>query len=103
MLAIAAGAVRVLLGGPGGRTVALEAGDAVVIPAGVAHRNVGQAGPLAVVGAYPGGAGYDLRRGDPAEFAAAARAAAAVSPIVTDPVFGGEGFLRALWDAAVSA
>ena len=97
VLGIASGAVRVRLGGPGGRTVAMGAGDVVVIPAGVAHRNVGQSDGLEVVGAYPGGADTDTRRGDAAEYQAAKRAAAAVSPRVSDPVTGGEGALGSLW------
>ncbi len=95
VLGIADGAVRVMLGGEAGRVVALEAGDVVVVPAGVAHRNVGQSGRLRVVGAYPGGADYDTRRGDPAAYGAARTAAAAVSPDVSDPVTGGS--LASLW------
>ena len=95
VLGIAGGAVWVMLGGEAGRVVALEAGDVVVIPAGVAHRNVGQSGRLQVVGAYPGGADYDTRRGDPAAYEAARVAAAAVSPDVSDPVTGGS--LAFLW------
>ena len=97
VLGIAAGEVQVMLGGPAGHTVTLSAGDVVVIPAGVAHRNIGQSGRLAVVGAYPGGADYDTRRGDPAEYQAAKTAAASVSPQVSDPVTGGDGALRQLW------
>ncbi len=98
VLGIAAGSVRVALGGPGGRTVALEAGDVVVIPAGVAHRNVGQSGDLRVVGAYPGGADYDTRRGNPSESEAVRAVAAAVSPEVNDPVTGAA--LGAVWAIA---
>ena len=97
VLGIASGEVRVTLGGPTGRTVNLSAGDVVVIPAGVAHRNVGQPGRLEVVGAYPGGADYDTRRGDPAEYEAVKKASALVSPEVNDPVTGSEGALKRLW------
>jgi len=41
VLGVAAGWVRVRLGGEGGQTVELRAGDVVVIPAGVAHKNDG--------------------------------------------------------------
>src|SRR5436309_3433095 len=54
VLGIAAGWVRVRLGGETGRTVDLHAGDAAVIPAGVAHKNKGASPDLVVVGAYPG-------------------------------------------------
>jgi uncharacterized protein YjlB len=42
VLGIAQGEVQVTLGGPSGETVTMRAGDVVVIPAGVGHRNVGQ-------------------------------------------------------------
>ena len=100
VLGIASGAVEVMLGGASGRTVRLAAGDVVVIPAGVAHRNVGQPGRIIVVGAYPGGAEYDVKRGAPGEFAEAARIAAAVVADVTDPVVGGAGALAGAWAAA---
>ena len=97
VLGIAAGEARVAFGGPSGRELLVRAGDAVVIPAGVAHRNMGQSADLLVVGAYPGGAGYDLRRGDPAEHAAAVRAIAAVPVPGNDPVLGRDGVLRRFW------
>ena len=55
VLGIAAGWVRVRLGGEGAQTVELRAGDVVVIPAGVAHKNEGASPDLLVVGAYPRG------------------------------------------------
>ena len=97
VLGIAAGEVRVAFGGPSGREVAVRAGDVVVVPAGVAHRNMGQSADLLVVGAYPGGSDYDIRRGYPAERAAAARAIAAVPLPGSDPVAGRGGPLPRLW------
>jgi uncharacterized protein YjlB len=97
VLGIAAGEVRVAFGGPAGQEVTVRAGDVVVIPAGVAHRNMGQSADLLVVGAYPGGMGYDIRRGDPAEHAAAVRAIAAVPLPDRDPVAGPDAGLRRLW------
>lgn len=97
VLGIAAGEVKVAFGGPSGKTVTVQAGDVVVIPAGVAHRNMGQSADLLVVGAYPGGADYDIRRGDPAEHAAAARAIPAVPLQDSDPVSGRDGGLCRLW------
>lgn len=99
VLGIAAGEARVAFGGPSGREVAVRAGDVVVIPAGVAHRNMGASADLLVVGAYPGGLDYDIRRGDPAEREAAARAIAAVPVPDSDPVLCRGGHLHRLWSA----
>ncbi len=99
-LGIAAGEVRVAFGGPSGWDVTVPAGDVVVIPAGVAHRNMECSADLLVVGAYPGGSDCDIRRGDPAEFDVAVRAIAAVPVPESDPVRGGDGGLRHLWAAA---
>ena len=98
VLGIAAGHVQVLFGGPTGRELTLQAGDAVVIPAGVAHRNMGQSPNLLVVGAYPGGAGWDVRRGDPAELDTVRRAVAAVPLPEHDPI-PGHTRLHQLWAA----
>ncbi len=99
-LGIAAGEVRVAFGGPSGREVAVRAGDVVVIPAGVAHRNMGCSADLLVVGAYSGGSDCDIRRGDPGEFDAAMRAIAAVPVPESDPVSGRDAGLRRWWSAA---
>ena len=96
-LGIAAGSARVAFGGPAGEEVSVRTGDVVVIPAGVAHRNLGGSGDLLVVGAYPGGSDYDIRRGDAGEHAAAASAIAAVPLPSTDPVHGRGGELLRLW------
>jgi uncharacterized protein YjlB len=97
VLAIVAGSARVTLGGPNGRTVDVSPGDVLVLPAGTGHRNAGASGDLLVVGAYPDGMDWDVRRGDPAEYEEAQRNIAAVPLPRTDPVFGAEGPLRRLW------
>lgn len=97
VLGIARGEVQVAFGGPSGQVVAVRAGDVVVIPAGVAHRNMGQSRDLLVIGAYPGGSDYDTKRGDPAEYEDARRAIAEVAVPGADPVTGRQGGLLGLW------
>ncbi|MFZ1429866.1 MAG: cupin domain-containing protein, partial [Geminicoccaceae bacterium] len=53
VLGIAAGRAKVRFGGEHGTTLDIEAGDAVLIPAGVGHCNLGASADLLVVGAYP--------------------------------------------------
>src|SRR5579859_6182294 len=61
-LGIVSGHARVRFGGKSGPMVTVEAGDAVVIPAGVSHCNEGASDDLVVVGAYPGGHEPDMER-----------------------------------------
>ena len=68
-----------------------------MIPAGVAHRNMGQTNDLLVVGAYPGGSDYDTLRGDLSQHAVALRAIAGVPLPKCDPVWGRDGPLRDVW------
>ena len=87
-LAIAAGRVRVRLGGEGGVTLDLAAGDVVVLPAGTGHRNLGQSPNLLVVGAYPPGPPPEQFTGRIGEQAHALRAIPQVTDPPSDPVTG---------------
>jgi uncharacterized protein YjlB len=87
-LAIAAGHVRVRLGGDQGVTLDLAAGDVVVLPAGTGHRNLGQSDDLLVVGAYPPGPPPEQFTGRPGELLRAERAIAATADPPCDPVTG---------------
>lgn len=99
VLGIARGTVTVQLGGPQGAPLDLAAGDIVLLPAGTAHRNLGQSQDLLVIGAYPAGQRPDMRDGSPGERPAADRAIAAVPLPDTDPVTGDPG-PPAPWRAA---
>ncbi len=88
-------------GGPHGEVVAVDAGDVVVIPAGVGHKLERGSGDLLVVGAYPEGRAYDLKRGDPGERAQVLANIAAVPLPTTDPLTGAEGPLVEAWSSPV--
>lgn len=98
VLGVACGEVTVLFGGPGGKVLTVQAGDVVVVPAGVGHCNQEQSNDLLIVGAYPdNGPGPDLRRGKAAEHDEAKRAVAAVVLPPSDPVTGVSGALPRMW------
>jgi uncharacterized protein YjlB len=100
VLGIATGSVRVRLGGAGGKTVELGAGDVVVVPAGVAHKSERASPDLVVVGAYPHRQRPDMRTPDTRGHDHAAARVAAVPLPVCDPVYGASGPLLERWRAA---
>src|SRR4051795_2762590 len=65
VLGIARGHARVRFGGENGRSVELQAGDVVVIPAGIAHKREAVSGDLLVIGSYPRGQNPDTCRAEP--------------------------------------
>jgi uncharacterized protein YjlB len=97
VLGIVAGTASVVLGGPNGRRFEVERGDVLVLPAGTGHCNAGSSADLLVVGAYPNGMRWDLRRGDPAERDEVLANIAAVPLPDADPVQGPNGALAELW------
>src|SRR6516162_11093952 len=99
VLGIVTGAVRVRLGGESGATVELHAGDVVVIPAGVAHKNEGTSPDLVVVGAYPGGKSPDMCSPAVQHRERALRNIGKVPLPTSDPVYGRLGPLLERWRA----
>jgi len=100
VLGIAAGSATVRFGGENGETVAVTAGDVVVIPAGVGHALIGSGDTLLVVGAYPEGRDHGILRDDPHAIAGARKRIALVPLPDADPVDGADGPLMKLWPGA---
>jgi uncharacterized protein YjlB len=104
VLGVYSGAATLRVGGNHGKNVEVRAGDVIVIPAGVAHQNVGASNDFGVVGAYPGGRQWDLLRGLPGERPKAEHNIAALPMPENDPIYGVEGPLRRIWkDAGASS
>lgn len=101
VLGVYDGTATLQLGGEHGKNVEVHAGDVIVIPAGVAHQNIGASDDFAVVGAYPDGREWDLLRGRPGERPKADHNIAALPIPDNDPIYGAEGPLRQIWKAAI--
>lgn len=97
-LGIANGAVEVELGGEGGKTLTLEAGDLIVLPAGTGHKRVNASDNLVVIGAYPAGQEhYDICRHKKDSSENIAATIAAVPLPQSDPIYGVTGPLLKQW------
>ena len=81
----------------------LRAGDVVVIPAGVAHKNEGASSDLIVVGAYPRGQSPDMRSPGATDHARALPRIAAVPLPAGDPVHVNSAPLLERWRTAERA
>jgi uncharacterized protein YjlB len=69
----------------------------LVIPAGVAHMNLGKENDVTCIGAYPDGRDYDMNYGKPGERPKSDHNIASLPLPGTDPVFGKKGALLQLW------
>ncbi|WP_168442414.1 cupin domain-containing protein [Pontiella desulfatans] len=96
-LCIYRGTVTVQFGGEKGFKVVAEAGDVVILPAGLCHRNIQCSPRFRTVGCYPAGQTPDMKYGKPGERPAADRAIAAVPLPKLDPVYGKIGSLLKHW------
>jgi uncharacterized protein YjlB len=95
VLGVFSGTATVHLGGEQGEKIKIEAGDIIVIPAGVGHKNLGSE-DLGIVGAYPEGRHWDLNTGKPGERPGTDKNIAALPIPQTDP-FGGKDGLPEIW------
>ncbi len=98
VLGIYAGWVKVQFGGPNGTVVSAGIGDAIILPAGVSHRNLDQSPDFRCVGAYPAGQSPDMQYGKSGERPRVEEIIRAVPLPDLDPVFGQNGPLLEIWE-----
>lgn len=96
VLGVYSGKALLQLGGKNGKKLDVSAGDVIVIPAGVAHKNLESAN-FAVVGAYPGGRSHDMNTGKEGERPGADKNISAVPIPNNDPIQGSKTGLREIW------
>lgn len=97
VLGVYSGSALLHLGGEKGAKVKVEAGDILVIPAGVGHKNLGSSSDFGVVGAYPDGRNWDVMRGQPGDRPKADERIAALPVPDLDPFLGKNGGLIEIW------
>jgi len=99
VMGVVRGSTRLLLGGEGGCEVKIEKSDVLVIPAGVAHKNLGGENDVLCIGGYPGGADYDMNYGREGERPGTDANIRNVSMPENDPIDGRYGILPGAWVA----
>lgn len=97
VLGIYNGRTKLQLGGAKGPKISIEKSDVLVIPAGVAHKNLGGENDVGVIGAYPDGRDYDMNYGKPGERPRADENIKKVPVPANDPVFGRNKGIFKIW------
>lgn len=97
VLIIIKGSARIQFGGPGGVAFLVEETDAVIIPAGVAHKAIDLYDDFTCVGAYPAGQKYDIRTGEEEERDDVIKNIKSVPLPAADPIYGTDGPLLNNW------
>jgi uncharacterized protein YjlB len=98
-MAVVKGSTQLMLGGPGGTIVDVARGDVIVIPAGVAHRNLGNEKDVICVGGYPHGKDFDMNYGKAGERPHTDHNIQSLPLPGTDPVFGLDAGVVKIWKA----
>jgi len=96
-LVVCKGEARVQFGGDQGMTLEIKKGDAIALPAGMAHKKLDESMDFQVMGAYPDGQSYDMNYGKDSERQYAERNIANVTLPVADPLYGEDGPLMEKW------
>jgi uncharacterized protein YjlB len=99
VLGIYSGSVRVEFGGEDGLMIVAGAGDVLILPAGLAHKNIWSSHDFRVVGAYPAGTTWDMNYGKEGERPETDENIARVPLPEFDPVYGEKGRLLKHWNS----
>lgn len=97
VLTVLSGSATLLLGGPEGASVEVNAGDALALPAGFGHRLLAERDGFRVAGAYPAAQAPDLLRPEEGHYDEARRRIAELPLPSSDPLYGQDGPLTRTW------
>ena len=96
-MAIIRGKTAIQLGGDDGIELTIQKGDVLVIPAGVAHKNLGNEKDAIAIGGYPGGRDYDINYGKSGERPGTDNNVIKLPVPSTDPLLGKANGVPKIW------
>jgi uncharacterized protein YjlB len=102
VLVILQGDCMIEVGGEDGEILKVKQGDVLVLPAGVAHKNLGASKDFLCMGAYPDGQDFDMNYCRQEEMETAQRNISSLALPKNDPLFGSKGPLVTLWKSETS-
>jgi uncharacterized protein YjlB len=97
VMGIFKGETTLQLGGDDGIKITIQKGDVLVLPAGVAHKNLEKENQVKCVGAYPDGKNFDMNYGRTGERPKTDENIKKVSLPLNDPVFGLRSEMHRYW------
>jgi uncharacterized protein YjlB len=97
VMGVFSGYATLQFGGEKGEQVSVEEGDVIVIPAGIGHKRISASDDFGVIGAYPNGMDYDIKKGEEDERPEADDNIKKVPLPDNDPVYGKIEGLISLW------
>ncbi|WP_455367585.1 cupin domain-containing protein [[Eubacterium] cellulosolvens] len=97
VLGVFDGTAQIQFGGDQGVTLSVSQGDIVIIPAGVAHKNINSTSDFRVVGAYPVGQSWDICYGKLGERPQTDHNIQHVAMPKSDPIYGKKGAIVDFW------
>lgn len=98
VLVCLSGEATVQLGGPNENEYQFSKGDALLLPAGVAHKLIEATSDFKIVGAYPDGLNPDTLTGDEPNYEEIQQRAYDVPVPEKDPLTGSDGAVQEYWD-----
>lgn len=101
VLGVCSGKTSLLLGGEDGTEINIEKGDVLVIPAGVAHKNLGRENNVSCIGGYFEGITYDMNYGNQNERPGTDLNIASLPIPDTDPLYGRNDGIVTLWQKSL--
>lgn len=97
VLGIKKGSALLQIGGEGGSKLIVKHGDILLLPAGTGHKKLSASPDFEVVGAYPNGVEYNLKKDVEEDLEGVQEEIENTVFPVADPVYGESGPLAKMW------